>query len=665
MRTNDLLPASGFGQRMSRNRGKILKLSMSLALQINAQITPPRYSGFRGHKDTAQKERKGECREMRRQALLLLTSMTLVLIIASGTAMAETKNGLIYHGCNSFSASICSTDPTATNPQPTTVLANYGDLFDISRDRTTLVYQNSGFSNQDLGPFFTAPLSDAPMDWQGKVVEITNLSDSLVDMTMPTFSPDGKTIYFRGNHVIDPPEGADPRLYDVYAIYSVPTEGGEATRIPIDWSNSDGTPRNIGTFALSHDGSTLALGVGSGILTVPISGGVPTKVADRSCGGAHYPSFSPDDQMIVYTDYISSGDNCSGTVHLTVYTTPVNNNGTSPGTPLFPEDATDTNIYDSKRWPTYSPDGKYITFANWLTNSTDYLSTAPATGGAIKKITPCSFCVPVWIEKLPDTTITSSPSFTSSPTVSFAFSSDESDATFECRLDEGSFEDCSSPKQYTNISYGSHTFEVRAVNGSGIADFTPAKYSWTVDNVPETTIDSGPSGYVRSTSASFSFSSPPESGTTRFECKRDTATSFTTCRSPQNYSSLSQGNHTFQVRAINTAGKPDPYPASRSWFVDTVAPKGTIAINGKDTSTRSQSVTLYLSASDPSPGSGVDSMRFRNENTNMWSEWFPYSGTYDSWLLSNGAGTKTVYAQFQDRAGNVSATAYDKIKYAP
>jgi hypothetical protein len=160
-------------------------------------------------------------------------------------------------------------------------------------------------------------------------------------------------------------------------------------------------------------------------------------------------------------------------------------------------------------------------------------------------------------------------------------------------------------------------FEVTAFGAAGPEFSGSAYWNWTVETFPETTIDSGPPvwppDYVRSTSASFSFSSDSAGAT--FQCKRDTASSFATCRSPQNYSSLSQGKHTFQVRAVNTAGKPDPDPASRTWFVDTVLPKGTIAINGKDASTKCQSVRLYLSASDPSPASGVASMRFRNENT--------------------------------------------------
>jgi hypothetical protein len=57
-------------------------------------------------------------------------------------------------------------------------------------------------------------------------------------------------------------------------------------------------------------------------------------------------------------------------------------------------------------------------------------------------------------------------------------------------------------------------------------------------------------------------------------------------------------------------------------------------------------------------------MRFSND-TFTWSPWFDYSGTYLSWPLSAGAGTKTVYAQFKDRAKNVSATASDKIRFRP
>ena len=510
---------------------------------------------------------------------MLLTTIALVLVLASGTAMAEVRNGPIYYGNNG----ILSVDSTVSNPQPS-VVTDQGNLFDISRDRTTLVYQWSYFSNDDPGPFYTVPLSGAPYyDANGaQEVKITNLSASMKEMTEPRFSPDGKTIYFIGVHVVDPPEGTDPRPYDVPAIYSVPTEGGQATKVPINWVNDDGSPGAIGSFAVSHDGSKFAINGPYGIFTVPVSGGVPTRVNRDACGGAQYPSFSPDDQTIVYTSYIWSGDNCSGAAERTLYTTPANNDGTSPGTPLFPEDATDPNIYDSKRWPTYSPDGQHIAFTNWLGGGPDYLATVPATGGPIKNIASCVFCVPLWIEKSPDP--------------------------------------------------------------------------------PDTAIDSGPSGTVRSTTASFAFSSSQSDAT--FECKLDNG-AFAACTSPKSYPGpLSQGSHTFEVRAVNSAGSVDPTPASRSWFVDTVVPKGTISINGGAYSTSSRYVTLRLSASDPSPGSGVAYMRFRNGGTTTWSSWFAYS-TSKSWTLTSGAGTKTVYAQYRDRAGNVSAAAYDTIRYSP
>ncbi|HEV2742329.1 MAG TPA: hypothetical protein VGV91_04170 [Rubrobacter sp.] len=64
------------------------------------------------------------------------------------------------------------------------------------------------------------------------------------------------------------------------------------------------------------------------------------------------------------------------------------------------------------------------------------------------------------------------------------------------------------------------------------------------------------------------------------------------------------------------------------------------------------------------PGSGVASVRLKNEGSAVWSAWQPYA-TSRSWTLSRGAGTKTVSAQFKDGAGNVSAVSKDSINYRP
>ena len=82
----------------------------------------------------------------------------------------------------------------------------------------------------------------------------------------------------------------------------------------------------------------------------------------------------------------------------------------------------------------------------------------------------------------PDTTIVEGPSGTTTSTsASFTFSSSEAGSTFECRLDGGSFSSCSSPKAYSGLSTGEHTFEVRATDPAGNTDATPASQTWTIE----------------------------------------------------------------------------------------------------------------------------------------------------------------------------------------
>ena len=95
---------------------------------------------------------------------------------------------------------------------------------------------------------------------------------------------------------------------------------------------------------------------------------------------------------------------------------------------------------------------------------------------------------------------------------------------------------------------------------------------------PDTSISSGPSGRINTTSASFSFtSSEPGSG---FMCKLDgpgpTVGTETSCSSPQPYSSLADGSYTFSVYAVDPGGTADATPATRAFTVDTVAPNTSI-----------------------------------------------------------------------------------------
>jgi len=81
----------------------------------------------------------------------------------------------------------------------------------------------------------------------------------------------------------------------------------------------------------------------------------------------------------------------------------------------------------------------------------------------------------------PDTRIDSGPQGTvTDTTAAFTFSSTEAGSRFECSLDAAPFGACASPKSYSGLAVGSHTFRVRAIDGSGNVDPSPASRTWTV-----------------------------------------------------------------------------------------------------------------------------------------------------------------------------------------
>jgi uncharacterized protein (DUF2147 family) len=80
----------------------------------------------------------------------------------------------------------------------------------------------------------------------------------------------------------------------------------------------------------------------------------------------------------------------------------------------------------------------------------------------------------------PETTITAGPkSKTRKKTASFGFTSSEPGSAFQCRLDGGAFEPCTSPES-VKVKKGRHTFEVRAIDAAGNVDPTAATRSWKV-----------------------------------------------------------------------------------------------------------------------------------------------------------------------------------------
>jgi photosystem II stability/assembly factor-like uncharacterized protein len=158
-------------------------------------------------------------------------------------------------------------------------------------------------------------------------------------------------------------------------------------------------------------------------------------------------------------------------------------------------------------------------------------------------------------------------------TLSFTGTDNVGLSRFECKLDGAGFSVCASPRAYNALALGHHTFEVRAVDTSSNVDATPARYSWTVDAAPETTINSAVDGRGKSIvnggstpsdKVTFRFAGTDNGTVAGFECLLD-AGNFTSCTSPVTYTAVTRGAHTFRVRAVDNNAFRDPSPATFTW----------------------------------------------------------------------------------------------------
>ena len=93
----------------------------------------------------------------------------------------------------------------------------------------------------------------------------------------------------------------------------------------------------------------------------------------------------------------------------------------------------------------------------------------------------------------PNTSITASPPASTTETAaSFSFTSTETGSTFACKLDSASWASCTSPRTYSSLALGAHSFSVRATDAAGNTDASPATDSWTVQGVAEANLNRSP-----------------------------------------------------------------------------------------------------------------------------------------------------------------------------
>ena len=160
-----------------------------------------------------------------------------------------------------------------------------------------------------------------------------------------------------------------------------------------------------------------------------------------------------------------------------------------------------------------------------------------------------------------------------SRSATFRFSASEIHAVFECALDGAAFRSCDSPRRYHRLKPGRHRLAVRAT-GVSLAASAPVKYAWRVDTrPPRTRLTRKPREATRAAVARFRFASGDHHA--RFECKLDTS-SWHSCRPRQSYRHITEGPHSFSVRARDRAGNVDRTPATFAWLVDRTPPDTTV-----------------------------------------------------------------------------------------
>lgn len=159
-----------------------------------------------------------------------------------------------------------------------------------------------------------------------------------------------------------------------------------------------------------------------------------------------------------------------------------------------------------------------------------------------------------------------------------------------------------------NIFWGNNGVGRATLAGTGVNQLYIATHTSVggiaVDAVetiqPVTTITAGPPATTSDSSATFTFASSRPGST--FECQLD-ASNFTPCASPAAYGGLSDGQHTFAVRATDAFGNTETTPATTRWTVDATPPVVAISspINGS-VYDRGRALTAAYTCSDAGTG---------------------------------------------------------------
>ncbi len=228
------------------------------------------------------------------------------------------------------------------------------------------------------------------------------------------------------------------------------------------------------------------------------------------------------------------------------------------------------------------PSGTYTYTVNAVYNSW----SASAAGSAVTVLTAPS--------------ITSNPpSVSTSASASFSFTGGNGSA-YQCKLDGGAYAACTSPTSYSGLADGSHTFSVRAAQGSSTGPST--SYTWTVDTTSPTqalTLASGASGaYLNGTTVYYKGNAV---GSFKLV---DTVSDSGSGPASATFPNIATTGWTHAAETVTTPSG-GPYTSSTfSWTANPTGP-GSYTVTGKDVAGNSTSTSMTFVSDTTAPTGGA------------------------------------------------------------
>lgn len=244
--------------------------------------------------------------------------------------------------------------------------------------------------------------------------------------------------------------------------------------------------------------------------------------------------------------------------------------------------------------------------------------------------------------------------------------------TLQCRYSAdngttwGAWGSCSQTWADSTSGAGSK-FQVRENDVAGGHQTTSGSCDIQVDKTapPAPTLTSSPPALTNSTTWNFTYSSTDAaSGTASYDCRIDSGAWSIGCGTNYNTGVLAGGAHTFDVRAIDTAGNTSAL-TTYSWTIDAVLPVCTVTqygtFDGAATYwTNNSNPTVSFTCTDDSgsvvPGTFSCSIDGGAYGACSGISWVYPNGTFDMGGAL-GDGAHTVSVQVSDSAGNTGTSA--------